>query len=1729
MTTQTGTMSGGGADTADTSPPVLVGKPANGQPVDGDLVFTFDEPIQAGDGRLALLSWGSHNVFSGIVNASPEITVSGNTLTLHLSQPLEYGMYYTIYMIGTQVTDLAGNKYSPPASMSSTISFTSALSPVAVHLTGTDNSDYLSGSRLDDTIAGNGADDTIYGNGGNDVLSGGAGKDSLFGHAGNDRLDGGADDDFLLDEGGDNTLLGGDGNDILSAIDSHASLLDGGAGNDSLSVNGRGQDTLIGGLGDDILSVNVSDSGSVANPISLSGGDGIDVLNFTVAGGTTMTASGGNGADVFRFKGAYGSNAITITDFSAALGDQIDLVPLLPGNLNANPFGAGYLKAAQAGSDVTVSYDADGAAGNIYTPALLVTLKNVDLASLTPSVFVGGLDISGSSLGLTLIGTSGPDTLTGGLLDDTIQGGDGNDVIDGGKGDDLIDGGQGDDTLSGGAGNDSLAGGDDNDFLNGDDGDDTLDGGDGDDRLVDTTGANVLHGGAGNDLLDVVNPSVPAGYPSYSTHGAGRLDGGDGDDILFVGNGNDLALGGTGNDSVYVQLNTWAGDRHIVVDAGDGDDRIYASGYIGGAITIDATGGAGRDTYQLDGATLKSVALTIEDFAAGPGGDRLDFGPLLPSLPDGNLFGPSGYLRLVASGADTLLQLDQDGANGPGDFVTVAVLKNLAPGSITRDNILQGYSPDGSPTGLTITGTDKADYLNGSVLDDTISGGGGNDIIAGDKGADLIHGDAGDDLINTSGSHAQVFGDDGNDRLEAVGGYNTLDGGDGNDELYSFDAGHNLLSGSAGNDTLFSFGKDDTLEGGDGNDLLYVTNNAYGLPQPGRHTVQLNGGNGDDVVSLTLGGTALVDVTASGGAGRDTYGVGYFPHDSTITITDFQTGAGGDLIDLSYLLGAPLVNPFAPGGIARVEQRGTDSVIQADPDGSGAMGFVDVITLKGVDKNQLTPDNFWNGFNPNGSTVGLTLTGTDGADRLTGGLLDDTLSGGPGKDFLDGGIGNDILDGGDGDDTIIDFSASGTADSHAYSDNDHMIGGDGNDSLSSETGNDTLDGGAGTDFLHVWDNAGLAPRIGDHVVLNGGDGVDFISVHASSLSVSTLSVTMAGGAGGDVFSLPVDAPGLTLTITDFELGPGGDTLDVFDSNLWSGTSPFTSGYYQFVQRGADAVLQYDPDGAPGSAGFHDIVTLQNVDRTKLTAENTMGWPSTGSTKGQVITGTAADDHLQGTALDDTMSGGLGNDLIEGGMGNDSIDGGPGNDTIRGDFGSDILNGGDGDDEIDATLGNDLAFGGNGNDHLIARRDTATLDGGAGDDLLEVENDITSSPYNITLLGGDGKDTIRVEKPTFPLAGLVTATGGAGRDIFDLGNGYLGFYGWYIVTDFQAGANGDQIALGDLKFIAALKPGENPFGDSHILNLRQAGDDTVLEYDADGTGSNYDSLPLLTLKNVQAAAITADNFVQHVDPHPGTPAPPPVVVTPPPVVVTPPPPVVVTPPPPPAIPGIVSSGGDTSDKLLGSANDDKLDGGAGNDILHGGAGTDLLIGGDGRDTATYDGKRENYKITHDASGWHVADQRTGSSSDGSDTLQGVERISFADGAVALDVDGVAAQAYRIYRAAFDRTPDLGGLGFWIGQLDQGTTLRDIANGFVQSQEFIDQYGSAPSNADIIMRLYKNILHREPDAGGYQFWLDALDHNKASLPELLASFSESGENVDGVAELIANGILFTPYGP
>lgn len=148
--------------------------------------------------------------------------------------------------------------------------------------------------------------------------------------------------------------------------------------------------------------------------------------------------------------------------------------------------------------------------------------------------------------------------------------------------------------------------------------------------------------------------------------------------------------------------------------------------------------------------------------------------------------------------------------------------------------------------------------------------------------------------------------------------------------------------------------------------------------------------------------------------------------------------------------------------------------------------------------------------------------------------------------------------------------------------------------------------------------------------------------------------------------------------------------------------------------------------------------------------------------------------------------------------------------------------------------------------------------------------------------------------------------------------------------------------------------------------------------------------------------------------------------------------------------------------------------------------------------------------------------------GQTVASGVERVYFtADNhALALDVDGIAGQAYRVYRAAFDRAPDEGGLGFWIGAMDHGVSLRDVAAAFVGSAEFQSLYGSNPSDADFVDRLYQNILHRPGEQAGVDYWVAGLK-NGVARPDMLAMFSESVENHDANAALIGNGFLYQLY--
>jgi hypothetical protein len=140
---------------------------------------------------------------------------------------------------------------------------------------------------------------------------------------------------------------------------------------------------------------------------------------------------------------------------------------------------------------------------------------------------------------------------------------------------------------------------------------------------------------------------------------------------------------------------------------------------------------------------------------------------------------------------------------------------------------------------------------------------------------------------------------------------------------------------------------------------------------------------------------------------------------------------------------------------------------------------------------------------------------------------------------------------------------------------------------------------------------------------------------------------------------------------------------------------------------------------------------------------------------------------------------------------------------------------------------------------------------------------------------------------------------------------------------------------------------------------------------------------------------------------------------------------------------------------------------------------------------------------------------------------IERLQFADINLALDTNGTAGQAYRIYEAVLGRAPDLEGLGYWINDMDNGVSLTTIAKGFIASPEFQGKYGANPSYETYLNLLYNNILDRDPDPIGMEYWVSNMRNGIDSPAVVLASFSEGYENTANVAPDIANGIYYTPW--
>ena len=199
----------------------------------------------------------------------------------------------------------------------------------------------------------------------------------------------------------------------------------------------------------------------------------------------------------------------------------------------------------------------------------------------------------------------------------------------------------------------------------------------------------------------------------------------------------------------------------------------------------------------------------------------------------------------------------------------------------------------------------------------------------------------------------------------------------------------------------------------------------------------------------------------------------------------------------------------------------------------------------------------------------------------------------------------------------------------------------------------------------------------------------------------------------------------------------------------------------------------------------------------------------------------------------------------------------------------------------------------------------------------------------------------------------------------------------------------------------------------------------------------------------------------------------------------------------------ASGGNGNDQITGNAAANILQGGAGNDTLFGGGGNDTLDGGAGIDTASFGLSRPNYALAKTGNGWTVT-----TSSKGVDTTSDIERLQFADGSVALDLNGNAGQVAKILGAVFGQAAlaNKSYVGIGLAYLDGGMSYEALCALAMNA-------AGRTRNSDVVDLLWNNVVKTPISAGDKAYYVGLLDQGM-SVGALTGLAADSVLNTDSV---------------
>jgi len=263
--------------------------------------------------------------------------------------------------------------------------------------------------------------------------------------------------------------------------------------------------------------------------------------------------------------------------------------------------------------------------------------------------------------------------------------------------------------------------------------------------------------------------------------------------------------------------------RDDTIDAGDGDDLLWAKKNTNFTLTDTSLTGLGSDTIS---------GITRAFIKGGGSANTLDASAF--SLGPVTLLGRGGDDTMLGTNAADSL----DG--GPGNDSLVAS---------GGEDTLRGR--DGNDL---LDAGDDDDLLSGEMGDDTLLGGAGADTIEADDGDNSVAAGSGDDLITAGMGNDTVDAQDGDDTITAGGGDDVVDGGSGYDTL--------IESGIAGDVTITDvavLGVDsDTIAAIEKIDLAGDDSAHFFDARDYSGDVVLRGGDGDDTLAGGSGNDQIV-------------------------------------------------------------------------------------------------------------------------------------------------------------------------------------------------------------------------------------------------------------------------------------------------------------------------------------------------------------------------------------------------------------------------------------------------------------------------------------------------------------------------------------------------------------------------------------------------------------------------------------------------------------------------------------------------------------------------------------------------------------------------------------------------------------------------------------------------------------------------------------------------------